>query len=117
MLHLQRATGDHTDRLFHDLPQLLRRGDLLVFNNTKVFPARLYGRRSGLRSQPLSPQNAASRDFLRGRIEVLLTRRLSTEPNDWQCLVKPGRKIGIGEPLFFGEYNELQAEVLTRGEF
>ncbi len=117
MLHLQRATGEHTDRLFRDLPQLLRRGDLLVFNNTKVFPARLYGRRAGLRSQPLSPQNAASRDFLRGRIEVLLTRRLSTDPNDWQCLVKPGRKIGIGERLFFGENNDLQAEVLTRGEF
>jgi S-adenosylmethionine:tRNA ribosyltransferase-isomerase len=117
MLHLQRTTGDYTDRLFRDLPQLLRRGDVLAFNNTKVFPARLYGRRSGLSSQPLSPQNAASRNFLRGRIEVLLTRRLSIEPNDWQCLVKPGRKIGVGERLFFGEHNELHAEVLTRGEF
>jgi S-adenosylmethionine:tRNA ribosyltransferase-isomerase len=117
MLHLQRATGEHTDRLFRDLPQFLRRGDLLVFNNTKVFPARLYGRRAGVRSRAVSPRNAAARDFLRGRIEVLLTRPLSTEPNDWQCLVKPGRKIGIGERLFFGEHDDLQAEVLTRGEF
>jgi S-adenosylmethionine:tRNA ribosyltransferase-isomerase len=89
----------------------------LVFNNTKVFPARLYGRRQGARAQPVSPQNPASRDFLHGRIEVLLTQQLSTEPNDWECLVRPGRKIGIGERLFFGAQDDLQAEVLARGEF
>ena len=50
------------------------RADLLVVNNTRVFPARLYGRRSGERSYPLSPHNPASRDFLQGRVEVLLTR-------------------------------------------
>jgi len=117
MLHVQRATGQWSDRRFHDLPELLLPSDLLVFNNTRVFPARLYGRRSGARAQAVSPHNPAARDFLHGRIEVLLTRQLSTEPNDWECLVRPGRKIGIGERLFFGDGDELQAEVLARAEF
>jgi S-adenosylmethionine:tRNA ribosyltransferase-isomerase len=117
MLHLQRTTGGWSDRLFRDLPGLLRAGDVLVFNNTRVFPARLYGRREGSRAQAVSPHNPAARDFLRGRIEVLLTRQLSTEPNDWECLVRPGRKIGVGEQLFFGEREELQAKVLARAEF
>jgi S-adenosylmethionine:tRNA ribosyltransferase-isomerase len=54
---------------------------------------------------------------LRGRIEVLLTRQVSSEPNEWECLVRPGRKIGAGEHLFFGEHDELQAEVVARGSF
>jgi S-adenosylmethionine:tRNA ribosyltransferase-isomerase len=117
MLHLQRSSGHHSPRLFRDLPDLLRSGDLIVFNNTRVFPARLYGRRKGARAQAVSPRNPAARDFLRGRVEVLLTRQLSTDPNEWECLVRPGRKIGVGERLFFGERNELQAEVLARAEF
>jgi S-adenosylmethionine:tRNA ribosyltransferase-isomerase len=121
MLHVQRATGHYSDRLFLDVPDLLRPGDLVVFNNTRVFPARLYGRREGARAHSVSPHNPAARDFLHGRIEVLLTRQLSGQPNDWECLVRPGRKIGVGERLFFGEPNrnldELQAEVLTRAEF
>ena len=88
---------------FRDFPDMLRADDLLVFNNTRVFPARLYGRRSGARSQPVSSQNPAARDFLKGRIEVLLTRQVSQDPNEWECLVRPGRKIGVGERLFFGE--------------
>ncbi len=123
MLHLQR-TGGHVDRLFLDFPDLLRPGDLLVFNDTRVFPARLYGRREGVLAQPVSPQNRAG-DFPHGRIEVLLTRQLSTVPNnndhhnDWECLVRPGRKIGVGERLLFGARNqdELRAVVLARGKF
>ncbi len=117
MLHLQRADGQYADRQFSDLPDLLRPGDLIVFNNTRVFPARLYGRRTGVRAQAISPRNPAASDFLHGRIEVLLTRRLSAEPNDWECLVRPGRKIGVGERLVFGEHGELKAEVLARGKF
>ena len=117
MLHLQRTSGHYSDLLFHDIPGLLRPGDLVVFNNTRVFPARLYGRRQGVRAQPVSPHNPAARDFLHGRIEVLLTRQLSTQPNDWGCLVRPGRKIGVGEHLFFGEHDELQAQVIARAEF
>jgi S-adenosylmethionine:tRNA ribosyltransferase-isomerase len=116
LLHVRRKTGDYSDRLFRDLPELLRPGDVVVFNNTRVFPARLYGRREGVRAQPVSPSNPAFHDYLRGRIEVLLTRQLSIAPNDWECLVRPGRKIGIGERLFFGESDELQALVLTSGE-
>jgi len=106
-----------SDRQFRDFPDLLRTTDLVVFNNTRVFPARLYGRRGGRRSQPVSPRNPASRDFLEGRIEVLLTRQLQQDPNEWECLVRPGRKIGVGEHLFFGDHNELQAEVIARGSF
>ena len=97
MLCVDRSTARWSDNLFRDFPERLRSGDLLVFNNTRVFPARLYGRRNGTRAQPVSPQNPAARDFLHGRIEVLLTRQLSSEPNDWECLVRPGRKIVVGE--------------------
>jgi S-adenosylmethionine:tRNA ribosyltransferase-isomerase len=117
LLYLSATTGAFKDRQFRDFPDLLRPTDLLVFNNTKVFPARLYGRRGGLKSQPLSPRNPASREFLHGRIEVLLTRQLQRDPNDWECLVRPGRKISVGEHLFFGDQDELQAEVISRGEF
>jgi S-adenosylmethionine:tRNA ribosyltransferase-isomerase len=105
------------DLHFRDFPALLRPTDLVVFNNTRVFPARLYGRRAGLKSQPLSARNPAAREFLQGRIEVLLTRQLQREPNEWECRVRPGRKIGVGENLFFGEHNELHAEVIARGTF
>lgn len=116
MLRLTRATGRVEDRCFRDFPELLREGDLVVFNNTKVFPARLYGHRCGSRAQPLSTRNPASRDFLKGRVEVLLTKQLSQEPNEWECLVRPGRKIGIEEKLFFGN-DDLVAKVVSRGTF
>jgi S-adenosylmethionine:tRNA ribosyltransferase-isomerase len=117
LLHLSKSSGSFEDRCFRDFLSLLRPGDLVVFNDTKVFPARLYARRQGLKSQALSPRNPATRDFLRGRVEVLLTRQLQPDPNDWECLVRPGRKIAVGEGLFFGEQDELQAEVISRGQF
>jgi len=121
--------GSWQDRTFREFPDLLRSDDLLVVNNTRVFPARLYGHRSGQRAQPLSPHNPAARDFLRGRIEVLLTRQVAENPNEWECLVRPGRKIGIGEKLYFGGppgspseappelEAEVIAEVIERGSF
>src|SRR5215469_3246087 len=87
MLRLDRNSGRVEDRSFRDFPALLRPADLVVLNNTRVFPARLYGRRSGSKAQPLSAQNPASRDFLKGRVEALLTWQLSTDPNEWECLV------------------------------
>lgn len=122
MLRLDRSTGKFEDRYFRELPELLRPDDLLIFNNTRVVPARLFGRRSGERAQALSARNPATRDFLQGRIEVLLNRQVG--PWEWEALVRPGRKIGIGEKLFFyAESQEeaglpaLMAEVVARGEF
>lgn len=117
MLRLNRSSGEIHDASFRDFPGLLRSGDLVVFNNTKVFPARLFGRRSGAKAQTLSPANPASRDFLQGRVKVLLTKQISQQPNEWQCLVRPGRKIGVGELIFFGEEQELVAEIVGRGTF
>jgi len=117
MLHLDRNSGVLQDRSFQDLPGLLRPDDLLVMNNTRVFAARLYGRRLGAKAQSLSAHNPASRDFLKGRIEILLTRQTSQDPNEWDCLVRPGRKVGVSEELFFGPHDELHAKVLERGEF
>ena len=117
MLRVDRHSGELNDLLFRNLPELLHPGDLLVFNNTRVFPARLYGHRSGSRAQQLSPQNPAMKDFLHGKVEALLVKQVAAESNDWIALVRPGRKIGIGEHLYFGESGELEAEVIARGEF
>lgn len=119
LLHVDRASEKLRDLRFLDLPELLRPDDLVVFNNTRVFPARLFGRRSGVKAQAIGAGNPAARNFLHGRIEVLLTRQLSHDPNEneWECLVRPGRKIGVGETLFFGEQDELQATVTARGSF
>ena len=114
MMVLEREKGTLRDQAFRDLPQILEPGDLLVFNNTKVFPARLLGRRRGLRAQPLGKRNPAAREFLKGEVELLLTRK---EDGDvWQGLVHPGRKVRTGEVLLFGE-GELEAEVIGRGDY
>lgn len=117
MLHLARGSDEVQGRSFSEFPDLLRPDDLLIFNNTRVFPARLFALRSGARAQAVSNSNPAAKDFLQGKVEVLLTRQVSQEPNEWECLVKPGRKIGVGELLHFGEHEELSAEVVERGEF
>jgi len=117
LLHLLRGAERVEDRAFTDFPRLLRPDDLVVFNNTRVFPARLYGRRAGARAQRVSPRNPAAREFLKGRVEVLLTQQVSADPNEWECLVRPGRKIGVGERLFFGEQDQLEAGVVARSSF
>ena len=133
LLHVASGSGSLEDRRFRDLPELLRAGDLVVFNNTRVFPARLYGRRGatqlpgnqnphpfdklGAGSLAKNARRMGHPEFLQGQIEVLLTKQLQQEPNEWECLVRPGRKIGVGEHLFFGERGELQAEVIGREEF
>jgi S-adenosylmethionine:tRNA ribosyltransferase-isomerase len=104
MLHLK--GGCLRDTVFSEFPALLRETDLVVFNDTRVLPARLFGHRSGHRAQRLSPHNPASREFLHGRVEVLLTRRLpgggANDEQLWRALVRPGKKIMPGERLYFG---------------
>jgi S-adenosylmethionine:tRNA ribosyltransferase-isomerase len=117
MLRLSAKSGRFEDGYFRQFPELLQADDLVVFNNTKVFPARLYGRRGGLHAQAVGPRNPAARNFLAGQIEVLLTRQVHPELNEWECLARPGRKIALGERLFFGENDELQAEVIARNQF
>ena len=122
VLHVDRGPELLEDHKFRDFPELLRPDDLLVFNNTKVLPARLFGHRSGSRAQRVSAQNPAAHEFLRGRVEVLLTKQLSAAPLEWEALVHPGRKLGIGERIYFGasaseDSHELAAEITWRGTF
>lgn len=114
LLAMSRDTGHLEDRLFCDFPSLLRGNELLVFNNARVIPARLFGHRRGLHSQPPGKEPRVRREYLRSKIEVLLTRHIAADT--WEALVRPGRKIGIGEHIVFGD-GELTAEVLARGEF
>ena len=92
LLHLDRKTGETKHEKFTDLPSHLREGDCLVINDTKVIPARLYGRREGTG----------------GAVEVLLLKRLGD--SSWECLVRPGRKCRPGSRLEFGE-GRLRAEI------
>ena len=109
MLTVDRVTGACQDRTFRDLPTLLQPGDLLVLNDSRVIPARLFGRRVGVRTQTNSPAPT-------GIVEVLLTRSLGGAT--WTALVKPGRKVPVGERLLFGEGNlQLVAEVIDAGDF
>src|ERR1035441_10273143 len=101
MMVLDRATKRWDDRAFPEIAQLLQPGDLLVFNNTKVFPARLLGRRRGITAQSVGKNNPAQRGFLTGETELLLTRQESGDI--WQGLVHPGRKVPTGEGLVFGD--------------
>lgn len=112
MLVLDRRTRTWDDRTFRELPGLLRGDELVVLNNTRVIPARLFGRRAGVCAQP--PSKATRREHLRSTIEVLLTREI--EPGVWDALVHPGRKMRVGERVIFG-VGELEAEVIGRGEF
>ena len=119
MLAFDRPTGAVEDRCFQQFPALLRPGDLLVLNNTRVLPARLFAHRAGLHAQPISPRNHSAREHLQGRVEVLLTAQHA--PFEWSALVRPGRKLPVGERLCFFAADistpHLTAEVIGRGEF
>ena len=99
MLVVDRAKGAWEDRQFRDFPSFLTPGDCLVLNNSRVFPSRLFGQREGSS----------------GRVEVFLTRPVPEDPLVWTALVRPGRKMGVGERVVISE--ELSLEVLSRGEF
>ncbi len=114
MLVVRRDSGAWEDRQFRDLPALLGGDELIVLNNARVIPARLLGRRKGLRAEPLGRHNPARKEFLRTQIEVLLVRQI--EADRWETLVRPGRKIPTGERIVFGE-GELEGQVEGRGPF
>ncbi len=111
MLRVDRATGSLHDDRFANLPHHLRAGDLLILNDSRVLPARLYAHRRGVATQASSPSPS-------GKIEVLLTQQIA--PHTWSALVRPSRKVQPGETLLFPDANGtplLEAEILTAGEF
>jgi S-adenosylmethionine:tRNA ribosyltransferase-isomerase len=111
LLTVGRRSGALEDRRFSEFPDLLRGDELLVLNNARVIPARLFGHRAGVHSH--QPSNAIRLEHLTGNVEVLLTKQV--EPHTWEALVRPGRKLPVGERIRFGE-GILEAEILTRGE-
>ena len=133
LLHVRRhgsgSEKELEDLSFQQLPELLRPDDLVVLNNTQVFPARLFGRRVGAAHDARSlnpreltraggePPAQSAPNYGQGRIEVLLTKQVSVDPNQWECLVRPGRKVGVGQRLAFGDEDELQGEIVSRGDF
>jgi S-adenosylmethionine:tRNA ribosyltransferase-isomerase len=112
LLMLNRSSGALEDRCFAEFPELLTGNELLVLNNARVIPARLFGRRAGVHSQ--KPSRSTRAEHLTGKVEVLLIRRIDAEC--WETLVRPGRKMHVGERVLFGN-GELQGEVIGRGEF
>jgi len=114
MLLVNRAGGEWEDRSFREFPDLLRGDELIVVNNARVLPARLFGRRAGSHVHPVEGDNAGRPEHLQTPIEVLLIRQLATDT--WEALVRPGRKVPAGERIVFGE-GELEAEALGRGDY
>jgi S-adenosylmethionine:tRNA ribosyltransferase-isomerase len=112
LLTMDRASGRLADRMFAEFPGLLRGDELIALNNARVIPARLFGRRMGVFSDP--PSRATRREHLSGTVEVFLARQIG--PDLWEALVRPGRKMKTGERIVFGE-GELEAEIVARGEF
>jgi len=112
LLLLDRKSGVFEDRRFAELPNLLGGNELLVLNNARVIPARLFGHRAGVRSQ--KPSRATRAEHLTGKVEILLTKQVGTDL--WETLVRPGRKMHLGERVSFGK-GELEAEIISRGDF
>jgi len=125
MLVVDRGNGNLRDSWFRSFPDVLRPGDLLVLNDTRVLPARLFARRAGIHAQAISNRNPAAKEHLQGNVEVLLTEQHA--PLEWSALVHPGRKLPVGEKLFFFALDDvdaatstkplLTAEIFGRGEF
>ena len=96
LMVIHRNTGEIEHKLFKDIIDYFEEGDTFVLNDTKVFPARLYG----------------NKEKTGAEIEVFLLRELNRELKLWYVLVDPARKIRIGNKLYFGEDDILGAEVI-----
>lgn len=96
LMVVNRKTGKIEHRVFKEIIEYFDEGDVMVLNNTKVFPARLYG----------------NKEKTGAEIEVFLLRELNREQRLWDVLVDPARKIRIGNKLYFGENDILVAEVI-----
>ncbi len=96
MMVVNRATQKIEHKTFKDILEYFSEGDVFAINNTRVFPARLYG----------------EKEKTGAKIEVFLLRELNSESRLWDVLVDPARKIRIGNKLYFGENEELVAEVI-----
>ncbi len=96
LMVVHRATGDIEHRHFKDILDYFNEDDVFVFNNTKVFPARLYG----------------NKEKTGAEIEIFLLRELNRDLRLWDVLVDPARKIRIGNKLYFGDDDLLVAEVI-----
>jgi S-adenosylmethionine:tRNA ribosyltransferase-isomerase len=114
MLVVDRARGCWQDRAFRDFAQFLHEGDCLVLNDSRVFPARLFGHREGVRSLPIGKNNPKRREYLSGRVEVFLLRPVSGDGKEWEALVRPGRKMRLRERIRFD--GGLEGEIVGRGE-
>jgi S-adenosylmethionine:tRNA ribosyltransferase-isomerase len=99
MLVVYRDEGRWEDRQFRELPEFLRPGDCLVLNDSRVFPARLFGNRPGTN----------------GEVEVFLLQPVSADGREWDALVRPGRKLPVGGHIEFA--GGLECEIVARGEF
>src|ERR1700741_426293 len=96
LMVLDRATGKIHHKKFKDIINYFDDGDVMIMNDTKVFPARIYG----------------NKEKTGAKIEVFLLRELNAESRLWDVLVDPARKIRIGNKLYFGEDDSLVAEVI-----
>jgi S-adenosylmethionine:tRNA ribosyltransferase-isomerase len=96
MMVINRKTGNIENRTFNDIQEYFDDKDVFVVNNTKVFPARMYGRK----------------EKTGAKIEVFLLRELNKTNKLWDVIVDPARKIRVGNKLYFGENDELVAEVI-----
>lgn len=96
LMVVHKDTGKIEHKVFKDLIHYFEDGDVMAVNNTKVFPARLYGRK----------------EKTGARIEVFLLRQLNKQKRLWDVIVDPARKIRVGNKLYFGDNDELVAEVI-----
>lgn len=96
LMVVHRKTGEIEHRVFKEILDYFGDGDVMVFNDTQVFPARLYG----------------NKEKTGARIEVFLLRELNAEHKLWDVLVEPARKIRIGNKLYFGDDESMVAEVI-----